>query len=241
MTVAARASHSRGADKPLGADIDVVEKLLTRRSSCRGFLPDELPRETIVRLLAAAQRTASWCNSQPWQVTITSGAATAAFREALHAYAASKPPAAPDIPFPSAYVGVYRDRRRDSGFRLYNAVGLERGDEIGRARQSLENFRMFGAPHAAIITSDPALGPYGAVDCGGYVANFLIAAEALGIATVPQAALAYYSDFVRNHLAIPADRHVVCGISFGLADPDHPANGARMPRASLEEAVTWKG
>ena len=41
----------------------------------------------------------------------------------------------------------------------------------------------------AIITTDEALGVYGAVDCGGYVSNFMLAAQALGLATVPQAAL----------------------------------------------------
>ncbi len=54
----------------------------------------------------------------------------------------------------------------------------------------LENYRFFGAPHVAIITSDKALGVYGAVDCGGYVSTLLLAAESLGIAAVPQAAVA---------------------------------------------------
>jgi hypothetical protein len=55
-----------------------------------------------------------------------------------------------------------------------------RGDREAYAKQGLENYRLFGAPHVAIVTSDEALGTYGAVDCGAYVNNFLLAAQSLG-------------------------------------------------------------
>jgi nitroreductase len=103
----------------------------------------------------------------------------------------------------------------------------------------LENFRFFGAPHVAIVTTDEALGVYGAVDCGAYVANFMLAARALGVATVPQAALAGYSEMVRAQLGVGDDRRVVCGISFGYADEAHPANSYRTSRAAIDEAATF--
>ena len=109
----------------------------------------------------------------------------------------------------------------------------------GRNRQALENFRMFGAPHLALVTTDEALGAYGAIDCGGWVANFMLAAEALGVASIAQAAIAGHAGFVRAQLGLPADRQLVCGIAFGFADPDHPANAFRTGRAGLGEAVNW--
>jgi nitroreductase len=39
--------------------IDVLENLLGQRFSCRAFLPEPVPRATIERILAAAQKTAS--------------------------------------------------------------------------------------------------------------------------------------------------------------------------------------
>jgi nitroreductase len=146
---------------------------------------------------------------------------------------------APDFPFPREYRGVYLERRRESGFQLYNALGIVRGDKEGYRAQALQNFKLFGAPHVALITSEEALGVYGAVDCGGYVSNFMLAAQALGVATIPQAALAGYSDVVRRHFDLGADRRVVCGISFGFADPDHPANSYRTTRAALPDTVTF--
>lgn len=223
------------------SDVAVVEKLLNARFSCRAFKPDPVPRATIERVLTAAQRTASWCNSQPWQVHILSGSAARTFVDVMYKAASDGVPDVGDFSFPREYRGVYLDRRRESGFQLYNALGIARGDKDAYRKQSLENFRLFGAPHVAIITSDEALGVYGAVDCGGYVSNFMLAAQAMGLATIPQAALAHHSDVIREHLGIGTDRCVVCGISFGYPDKSHRANSYRTSRADLTTAVTFVG
>jgi nitroreductase len=223
------------------SDLDVVEKLLAARYSCRAFKPDEVPRAIIERVLNAAQKTASWCNSQPWQVAIFSGEAARKFGEDMYKAASERAHGVTDFPFPREYKGVYLDRRRESGFQLYNALGIARGDKTAYQKQMLENFRFFGAPHVAIITSDEALGVYGAIDCGAYVGNFMLAAKAAGLATIPQAALAGHSDVVRKHLGVGDDRKVVCGISFGFADQAHAANSYRTSRATIPEAATFLG
>ena len=225
----------------LGTDTAAaLEKILDDRFSCRGFTSEPVPEETIDRILQMAQRTASWCNSQAWQVELVTGDATPAFGKALTDYVASNPMKS-DLPAPERYDGVYGDRRRASGYGLYSALGIERSDHDARMRQMLENYRFFGAPHVAIITSDAGLGTYGAVDCGAYVSTFLAAASSLGVATCAQAALALYSDGVREHLGIPEDRLIVCGIAFGYADDDHPANGFRTERADLSDVVRRHG
>jgi nitroreductase len=221
--------------------IDILEDLLGQRFSCRAFLPEPVPRTTIERILAAAQKTASWCNSQPWRLQITSGEATEKFREAMVQAASSGQPRSSDFPFPREYRGVYLERRRESGFQLYNSLGIARGDKVAYARQGLQNFNFFGAPHVAIVHTDEALGVYGAIDCGGYVTSFMLAAQALGVACVPQAALASYSDVVRSHFGIGDERLVVCGISFGYPDRAHKANGYRTSRANIADTVMFIG
>ncbi len=74
-----------------------------------------------------------------------------------------------DFPFPREYLGVYLERRRESGFQLYNTLGIPSGDKVGYAKQALENYNFFGAPHVAVIHTTEPLGIYGAVDCGAYV------------------------------------------------------------------------
>jgi nitroreductase len=233
-------------DERLPNETQVLARLIRDRHSCRGYLRQQVARERIDTMLAIAQGSASWCNSQPWQVIVTEGEATDRFRDALYAFATAQNwadqkqrPEHPDFPFPSRYVGVYKDRQRATGWALYESVGVAQGDREGSGHQMLENFRLFGAPHVMIITTEADLGPYGAIDCGAYVAHVMLAAQSLGIATIAQAALAGVAPFVRDYFDIPAHRMIVCGISFGYAEPDHPANRFRTTRAPLEEVVRY--
>lgn len=225
---------SQSAARPDAA----LEDWLHARHSCRAFLPDAVPRAVIERILLLAQRTASWCNCQPWQVALVSGDGARRLSQAL-LQRAEQSGFSPDFPFPREYQGDYLARRRESGFQLYGAVGVARGDREAYRRQELRNFQLFDAPHVAVITTDEALGEYGAIDCGGYVANFLLAAQANGVATVAQASLAMYPEVLRDTLGLPADRRVVCAISFGYADTSHPANSYRTSRADLASTVRW--
>ncbi len=221
-------------------DIEALERLYDSRHSCRAFLGAPVERATIARILRLAQRTASWCNAQPWQLVITSGAETERFREALLRESDS-PAASTDFPWPKAYEGDYLARRRECGFALYASVGIEKNDRERSRQQARENFRLFGAPHVAIVTTDESLGVYGAIDCGAYVNSFMIAARALGVASIAQAAIASRPQFIREHFALPQNRRLVCGISFGYADESHPANAFRTRRAELDEVVRWVG
>ncbi len=217
-----------------------LDALMAARYSCRAFRPDPVPRETIRSIVATARRVPSWCNAQPWQLSITSGAQTDALRAALHKEVHSAGQA-PDLPFPSSYSGVYQDRRRTCGWALYEAVGVAKGDRAGSGRQMMRNFDLFDAPHCAIVHTAAELGPYGALDCGGFVSAFTLAAQAQGIATIAQAALASYAPMLHDHFGIGNDRLILCGISFGYADTDNPANQFRTERASVDDIVDWKG
>lgn len=220
--------------------IKALNTLLEDRHSCRAFRPDPVPRNVIEQIVASASRVPSCCNAQPWNLVITSGEETDKFRTRMQQEAKTGAPA-PDLPFPASYSGVYQDRRRACGFALYEAVGVERGDRAASARQMKENFALFSAPHCAILSSPVELGPYGAMDCGGFVTAFTLAAQALGVATIPQAALAAYSPFLRAYFGIPDDRQVLCAISFGYSDTSHPANAFRTDRAGLGDIVDWRG
>lgn len=215
-----------------------LETVLNDRWSCRGFTSDPVPEATLRRIFDLAQRTPSWCNTQPWHTHLLSGEAAAQLSKVL-TDAAVAGGMNTDFPIPAAYTGVYDERRRTAGYALYASLGIERSDKMARNLQMLKNWSFFGAPHVAIITTDRDLGVYGAVDCGGFVANLVNAAHDAGMASVPQAALAFYAAEVRNFLGLPDDRMVLCGVSLGYADPDHPANAFRTARAAVDDAVTF--
>ena len=67
----------------------------------------------------------------------------------------------------------------------------------------------------------------------------MLAAQALGLGSIAQAAIASRSRLVRQHFNLGDDRKVVCGISSGFADHAHKANSYRTSRAGIADAVTF--
>lgn len=217
-------------------ELETLRRVLDARYSCRAFRPEPLAREQIAQIVEAAGRAPSWCNAQPWQFLVTEPPETDRLRKAFFEHARTASPA-PDLDWPTGYPGVYGERRRVCGWQLYDAVGVTKGDRDGSARQTMENFRFFGAPHLALLHSPRALGPYGALDCGAALMAFTLAATALGVATIPQAAVAAHAPFLRDWFGLGEDRLILCAISFGHADPDHPANAFRTDRAPLNDIL----
>lgn len=223
----------------VGMHVPALEELLAERHSCRAFLPEPVPRSLIRRIFTMAQRTASWCNAQPWHATLASERAIERLRALLLRRFDERDPGRSDFDFPSAYSGAYLQRRRECGFQLYQSVGVERHDKDAARRQSRENFQFFGAPHVAIMTTDAQLGVYGAVDVGGYVQVLMLAMQAHGVSAICQAAPAVYSSDVKTALGIDASRRMVCAVSFGYEAQSHPANSFRTQRAEFSEAIAW--
>lgn len=217
-----------------------IDTALSQRYSARAYRPTAVPQETIRYLLAQAQHAPSWCNTQPWEPVVTvTPAATEAFRQALWNHVEGGAMPRPDEPFPVRYEAEHDRRRKDCGKALYEAIGIARADRAGALRQTLQNFRLFEAPHLMLVFCRRSLGFYGGVDCGVYLQSFLLAAQQAGVATVAQAALASYPDLAREYFAVPEDRRLLFGVSFGFAEPAAPINRFRTGRASLEQAVRW--
>jgi nitroreductase len=219
------------------SEATALKRIVVTRFTCRAYRSDPVAEDVIRDIAGIASRTASWCNVQPWQLVVTTGESTDRFRESLMEQAHQLSEDDPDLEFPPEYKGIYKERRRETGYMLYAALGIEQHDWESRKRQRFENFRMFGAPHVAIVTTPADLGPYAVADCGAFIGTFLLAARAYGIATTAQASLAQHSKFIRTYFGIADDQRVVCGISFGYADMDHPANNFRTSRVTPDEMM----
>lgn len=221
-------------------DIDVLTRLMQARYSCRAFRPDPVAPEVIEAMVASARHAASWNNTQPWQVLVTRGAETDRFRAALLDEVKTGTPR-PDLPWPEGYPDELGERRRTCGYALYAAVGIAREDREARARQSMRNFELFDAPHVAILHIPRVLGAYGALDAGGFLTAFMLAAKARGVDTIAQAAVAAYPALIRRHFGLPDDRVILCAITFGYADTEHPVNNYRTDREDVGDILTLRG
>lgn len=215
-----------------------LEQLWGDRQSRRAFRPDPLPRATLERVFAAAQRAPSWCNVQPWRVAVTEPPVTARLASELQA-AAKQGLLQPEIPFPLDYPAPYNKHRVACGVALYQAMGIARDDKASRYDAWLRNYALFDAPHVAVVSCDRRLGPYAFVDIGVWLGYVLTAAAALGIDTCPMASIAAFPQTLRAALPIAETEVILFGFVLGHALPDAPANRCRTTREPIEANVAF--
>lgn len=213
--------------------------VLSQRHSCRAFQLQPLQRERIEQMLKLAAQAPSDCNSQPWALRIFSGTALEALREDLTRHVAEAGPSLSEVAPIFDYVGCAQERRRACGWALYEAVGVTKGDRVASAKQANENFRFFGAPHLAVLSTPRAMGERAIFDAGIYLGHLLLAAQALSIGAIAQGAVAHYSNVLRRHDAAGAEDQIICAIAFGRPDHGAAANAFRTTRAGLEETVRF--
>jgi nitroreductase len=211
--------------------IAAVDAAITSRHSVRAFLPTPVPRHTIEEILAVASRAPSGVNTQPWKVTVLTGAAKEALSRrilAAHDTDAAAGSTGADIGeydyYPTQWVSPYVDRRRKVGWDLYGLLGIAKGDRHRMHAQHGRNYTFFGAPVGMIFTIDRILRQGSWLDYGMFLQNVMTAARARGLDTCPQAAFIGFHRVIEEHLALPRSEMVVCGMSLGHADESAPEN-----------------
>ena len=74
-----------------------------------------------------------------------------------------------------------------------------------------------------------------------YVQTLMLAMRSRGVGSCAQAALRAYPEIVSEHLGIPDDEQILCGLSFGYEDESVPANQTRQPRDPISSNVFFVG
>jgi nitroreductase len=168
-------------------------------------------------------------------VAIANGPLCDALRQDLVAASTSRLPA-PESAWPSEYPEPLQSRRRATGYGLYSAIGIDRKDAEGRARQFQRNYEMFDAPAAIFLFAHKALGEYAALDAGCFLMALLLSATDKGLGTCAQAVLACYPDVVRARFDVGDDWRLLCGVAVGYEAADK-VNTFRPVRASVDDLV----
>lgn len=214
--------------------MDVATALRTRHST-RAFSARPLDDATITAILKDAREAPSWSNTQPWKVAVANGASCDTLRGELVAAAQTRAPT-PDVNQLFSYPPLLQERRRATGFGLYEVLGIAREDKAARARQFEKNFAMFDAPCAVFLFAHQALESYALLDLGCFLQSLLLSATSRGVHSCAQAVLASFPDVVRARFDVDDDWRLVCGVALGYATDD-PVNAFRPQRASLDEIV----
>lgn len=218
----------------------LVDAVLRSRRSIRAFKPDPVSRKELLDILDVSASAPSNSNTQPWRVHVMTGEPMKALGEKLTA-ACNRDEAPSPSHFPDPLPRAYAARQDDFATRYYASLGIERGDRLARARQSLRNFVFFGAPVGLIFTIDRRLREHSWLDFGLFIQTVMIAARARGLDTCPQVSFARFHAQIAQHLGLDEDELTVCGMSMGYADPEAAVNRINVTREKAESFSHFMG
>lgn len=210
------------------------------RRSIRAFLPDPVPRESIMKIVDLARWAPSWGNIQPWELVVADGEKTQQLVNALVKEVQSGAPPRSDIKMPFEYPEKHKNRYVGLGRELFVKMGIAREDKEARAEHYLNMYRLFGAPAVIYLTIDGELNEqYACFDVGSMGTTLCYAAFQEGLGTIYIAATMHYPDLVKSILNIPESKKLVIGIAIGKPHPDAPASLFRSNREPVENIVTF--
>jgi len=222
------------SDSSVPSTAAAVDAAITSRHSVRAYLPTPVSRDAVEDILRVAARAPSGTNTQPWKVTVLTGAA----KQRLSARIL----AAYDDPeerarhreeyayYPTEWRSPYIDRRRKIGWDMYGLLGIGKQDKDKMHAQHGLNYRFFDAPVGLIFTIDRVMERGSWLDYGMFLQNVMIAARARGLDTCPQAAFTQFHRLIASELALPDSEMVVCGMALGHADPRAVVNTLQTER-----------
>ena len=220
-----------------------VDQAITSRMSVRAFLPEAVPRETLMHVLDVASRAPSGVNTQPWKVYVLQGATrdelvskVCAAHDAVRADPGLSAHYQEAYPYyPEKWVSPYIERRRENGWGLYGLLGIGKGDKDKMHSQHQRNYRFFDAPVGLMFTIDRVLGRGSLLDYGMFLQSIMVAARGHGLHTCPQAAWNGFAKIILPHIGAGEEEMLVCGMALGYADPSALVNSFHTPRESASQ------
>jgi nitroreductase len=227
------------------ASAAAVDAAITGRHSVRAFLPTPLARSVVEDILRVAARAPSGTNTQPWRVHVLMGEAREALSQKI--LAAFNDPAERArhqeeyAYYPTEWRSPYVDRRRKVGWDLYSLLGIGKADKERMHAQHARNYSFFGAPVGLMFTIDRVMQQGSWLDYGMFLQNIMVAARARGLDTCPQAAFTQFHRVIAEHLQLPSEEMVVCGMALGHADPSAVENSLVTERESLDGFAKFWG
>lgn len=223
--------------------MNVFEAVESRRS-IRDFLPTPVDGAVIRKVLAAAARSASGGNLQPWHIDVLAGEPLQQLKDLMKTRVVEAPTgdAHKDYSiYPPELVAPYRDRRFQVGEDMYALLGVPREDKAGRLQWFGRNYQFFGAPLALFCTVDRRMGLPQWSDLGMYLQTVMLLLREVGLDSCAQECWAIYPETITGFLGTPPERMLFTGMAIGYRNPQARINDLVTRRAPLEEFASFRG
>ncbi|MEW2569832.1 nitroreductase [Streptomyces sp. NPDC047070] len=220
--------------------MDVYEAVDSRRA-VRAFSSMPVSKAVLERVLAAATRTPSSGNLQPWHVYVVTGEPLTELKRRATARAlAGDPGDEREYPmYPPDLTSPYLDRFSAAAALRYEALGIERDDPARPMKIAALNTGAFGAPVVLFCYLDRTMGPGQWADAGMYLQTVMLLLRAEGLHSCPQVMWTMYRETVSRMVGADDGRVLFCGVSVGFEKEGVPR--LRTGRADVTETVSFLG
>jgi len=222
--------------------MDIIEAI-NQRKSIRGFKPDPVSKEVLVKILESACRAPSAMNTQPWEFTVITGAVLDKLRSAIVDKLQKGEPMEPELQVVSwSNDSIYRTRQIELAKALFKLMDIPREDLQKRLVWLERGFRFFDAPVGILLLTDTSLSETGPLlDIGAAMQNLCLAALNFGLGTCIEDQSVLYPEVLREIAGVPDNKRILMSIAIGYPDWDFPANDISMGRESLDNNTRWIG
>jgi nitroreductase len=212
-----------------------VTEALNKRNSIRAYLPKPIPKDVLLEVFTAAQRTPSWANTQPWEVFVASGETLERIKAA-----SGGAPGGPggygggtDLPMPGEWSADAKRRTATIGASMQRDCG-DAMSQFGPL-----NANMYNAPAVIYLCLDKAHGQWSLYDVGAYSQSIMLAAVERGLGTIPAIMLVIKAGVIRKELNIPDNLNIAIGLAIGYPDPENKINALHTERDDVTTAVRF--
>jgi nitroreductase len=216
-----------------------VKEAILGRKSIRKFLPKEIEKDKLSRLLELSRRAPTWKNAQAYKIAVVSGKLKEEITRSIIAEIESGGQDRPDFPYQTFYPNYIKKRMLELGSAYYGHLNVDRKDKERRKELLLDNFRFFGAPTAIFLLMEKGMEYWPTLDLGILLGTILIASREEGLETIAQASLASFPDIIRTKLNLESNWQVAVGLSIGYADNSAPENTFESPRVLSNDIITY--
>lgn len=220
--------------------MNVIEAIESRRST-RAFLQKPIERELLLKVIADANKSPSYANSQPWELFVAAGESLNTLRQGFLEEFRAGVKIHPDIPMVKTWPEPYKTFIESTGASQLEHLGIARDDKAKRAENIENNLSCFGAPAVVYLCLHKELTTWSFYDLGLFSQALMLSAQHHGLNTMQAAMMVVYPELIRKELAISEHLNIVLGIAIGYADPDDLRNKFRSTRKSINEFASIKG
>ena len=210
------------------------------RQSIRSFKTKEVSREIIENILDISRFAPSGGNTQPWKTYVLSKDLMKQLETSvLHNLDNGVSENLNFNIYPQPMSDHLKNRVKECGRLMYEALEIEKEDVEGRLNQLKKNFSFFGAPVGMLVTVEKEVDFNGWGHVGHFLQNICLSSMEFGLGTCLQESWSMYPETVKKILEIGESETLWCGIALGYPNHDDVINKYRTSREDLDNFVKF--